>query len=616
MSDTLGRVRRSQVVMLNGPGAIIDFRAGKHGGAAVSVVAAGLDDWDRMAPPAGLMNPQRVSEPRLEKKLNVRGFRLPPVSEPPPPGREADADRPVLPASRFPEWLTCPSCNLIQPIRRWSEEADDPAPYCALCSDRAKQRVHVVPARFILACDQGHLDEFPWQDWLDHATSCNRRKPLKLEGVGAGLKGLELSCTGCGLHRSMDGAFSPQALRDLGHRCAGRRPWLPGSPVFCGQIPHVVQRGASNLYFPATESALSIPPWDDDLQAQIGEWWVQVATAASPEDRDAVVRLVIWPVWEGPDKTVEDLQQRIRQRIELLESDAAVNLRFEEYLQLNSGHDTDDEGSELSLRNEGTPLVLAGHFGRVTQVTRLREVRALYGFSRIHPPSGGFGAATVAPISLRPKHWLPAIEVRGEGIFLTLNEERLRAWEGRDRVMARAAALDARNRSAVKERYGADAKPEFKITPRYVLIHTLAHLLMSELALECGYSTSSLRERLYVETGEPGMAGLLIFTATSDADGTLGGLVRQARQDRIADLVQSAVDDARWCSSDPLCMSGAVSFSEGLNGAACHSCSLAPETSCETFNHYLDRAFVVGMPGDGDLPPDEQIGFFNDLPKP
>ena len=161
--------------------------------------------------------------------------------------------------------------------------------------------------------------------------------------------------------------------------------------------------------------------------------------------------------------------------------------------------------------------------------------------------------------------------------------------------MARAAVLDARNREAVRRDWGPDAKPDLEITPRYVLIHTLAHLLMSELALECGYSTSSLRERLYVETGEPGMAGLLIYTSTSDADGTLGGLVRQARPDRIADTLP--VGGGRRSSGVRRIRSacrGRSSFSEGLNGAACHSCSLAPETSCETFNHYLDRAFVVG----------------------
>lgn len=610
MSDALGRVRRSQVIMLHGPGAIIDFRAGKHGGAAVSVVAAGLEEWDSKAPPAGLMNPQRVSEPRLEKKLNVRGFRLPPVGD----ERDPEPKRPVLPAARFPEWLTCPSCNLIQPLRRWSEDEGDPAPYCALCSDGQKHRVHVVPVRFILACELGHLDEFPWPKWISHSSSCGARKPLKLEGVGAGLKGLRLSCTGCGEGRSMEGVFSPSAMRDLGVWCSGRRPWLEGAPVSCSHVPHVLQRGASNLYFPATESALSIPPWDDDLQAAMGEWWVQVATASTPEDRNAVVRQYIWPIWEGPDRTLEDLQERVRQRVELLDSEAALNLRFQEYLQLNSGRDTDDDASELSLRNEGTPAALASYFARVTQVTRLREVRALYGFSRISAPSGGPGAPSIAPLSRKPKHWLPAIEVRGEGIFITLEDERLRKWERRKRVVDRAAVLDARNRDAVRARLGADAKPDFEISPRYVLVHTLAHLLMSELALECGYSTSSLRERLYVETGDPGMAGFLIYTSTSDADGTLGGLVRQARADRIDDLVRSAIDSARWCSSDPLCMSGAVSFSEGLNGAACHSCALAPETSCETFNHYLDRAFVVGTPEDRSFPADEQIGFFIDLP--
>lgn len=613
MSDELGKVRRSQVVMTHGPGAIMDFRAGAQGGAAVSVVAAGLDEWDRSARPAGLLNPQRVSEPRLEKKLNVRGFRLPPVGEETRPGREPDPRRPVLPAARFPEWLTCPSCNLLQPVRRWTEAEGSPAPYCRRCSDEQGDRVHVVPVRFILACDQGHLDEFPWREWLEHAAACGRSKPLKLEGVGAGLKGLELVCTGCGSRRSMDGAFSPHTIRRMGLACGGRRPWLPGGPEVCRASPVVVQRGASNLYFAAMESALSIPPWDDDLQAAIGDHWAQVISATTPHDRDEVVRLVIWPVWEGPELTMEELQRKVRERIALLASGASENLRFEEYRHLRSDRETADERSELSIRSEPPPASLEGYVSHVTQVVRLREVRALYGFSRIHPPSGGFGSGSIAKLSRTPKHWLPGVEVRGEGVFLTLDEGRLESWEARERVRARAAALDRKQREELRARLGEDAQPPFTISPRFLLVHTLSHALMRELALECGYSTSSLRERLYVEERAPGMCGVLIYTSTSDADGTLGGLVRQGRPDRFEHLFLSAIENSRWCSSDPLCMSGVATLSDGLNGAACHACAMAPETSCETFNRFLDRALLIGAPEDAALPPEEHLGFFGDL---
>jgi hypothetical protein len=126
---------------------------------------------------------------------------------------------------------------------------------------------------------------------------------------------------------------------------------------------------------------------------------------------------------------------------------------------------------------------------------------------------------------------------------------------------------------------------------------------MRQLALTCGYSTASLRERLY--TGAE-TCGLLIYTATTDADGTLGGLQRQGEERRIGQLLRDAVASQRWCSSDPLCISGAMMFSNETNGAACHACVLAPETSCEEFNRFLDRAFLVGLPSD------PAVGFFRE----
>lgn len=604
MTDNrLGKVRRSQAVMTYGPGAIVDFRAGGHGGAAVSVVAAGLDEWDRWAKPAGLMNRQCVREPRLEKALGVMGFRLPPVGS----GKEKDGKAPpLLPGIRFPAWLLCPKCGLLQEARNWGADPGDPALYCGKCSSAAGHRIHVVPVRFILACEHGHLDEFPWHRWVGHKPECSRRSPLCLTGEGAGLKGLTLSCTGCGQRRSMDGAFSKEAMSQLGVKCAGKRPWLPAGPEACQskRPPVVVQRGASNLYFPAVESALDIPPWSDDIQDALGHHWANIVSGDTPEDMDRYIEKFVWPAWEGPNITLEILKAKVRQRIELLDAPDRPDLRWEEYLQLTSGQKTMEEDSEFSLRPEKVPDTLAGMVGYLARVVRLREVRAIKGFTRIHPPSGDDRMAT---LSVRKKTWLPAIEVRGEGIFLALDEGRVREWEARDDAKARAKSVDDRHVADWQQRMGDGSLPPFRVTARYMLVHTLAHALMRQLSLECGYSTSALRERLYVVGQAPGMCGILIYTSTSDADGTLGGLVRQGSAKRMGPLLRASLKAIEWCSNDPLCSKGINSLSEGMNLAACHSCVLAPETACEQFNRFLDRAMLIGEPGNPGL------GFLSSL---
>jgi hypothetical protein len=231
-------------------------------------------------------------------------------------------------------------------------------------------------------------------------------------------------------------------------------------------------------------------------------------------------------------------------------------------------------------------------------VTRLREVRALQGFSRILPPAGG---DTLAPLFTSDPRWRPAIEVRGEGLFLVLDEGRLDAWERQDDVVARIRELDARYVARARR---WNHEPDRQITPRLVLIHTLAHALVDQLALDAGYPAASLRERLYVG---PEMSGFLIYTATTDSAGSLGGLVAQGEPLRLEQAVTSAIARAAWCSADPICVETEAQGADGLNLAACHACSLLPETSCEEMNILLDRALLVGTPEDS------SIGFFADM---
>jgi hypothetical protein len=205
--------------------------------------------------------------------------------------------------------------------------------------------------------------------------------------------------------------------------------------------------------------------------------------------------------------------------------------------------------------------------------------------------------------------WLPAIEVLGEGIFLHLNRERLEEWEQREPVKQRAARVNA-NYVARATAFGT--APDRVITPRLLLIHTLAHILINEWSLECGYPAASLRERLYVS--QPGdhhqMEGVLIYTATTDSAGSLGGVVAQARPGRLGATIAQAVRRASWCSADPLCVEADAAGVDSLNLAACHACLLLPEVSCEEANVILDRALIVGTPES------PEIGFFADLVNP
>jgi hypothetical protein len=281
------------------------------------------------------------------------------------------------------------------------------------------------------------------------------------------------------------------------------------------------------------------------------------------------------------------------------------NLRVEEYVRLTSDGQTDND--TFQVKQERVPDKIASTIASLARVERLREVRALTGFKRIYdslsvtdPDRGAFGDLC-DPAAPRP--WLPAVEVRGEGIFVSLRREAVEAWiSDNPGVRERAAQLNAAGSGRLGRNPAGGSLDVF--SPTYLLVHSLAHAVIKRLSFECGYDVASLRERIYVGQ-EPWMAGFLIFTSTSDSDGTLGGLERQGRADRFGRIVATALHDNAWCSSDPLCKEGISSTSESLNLAACHGCLLLPETCCETGNRYLDRLMLVS---DRTQP---ETGFFN-----
>lgn len=594
--EPLGSVRRSQLVSSFGIGAIVDLEKG-------SFMPMGLEDWEETTRLPSL----RIGEPRLQAMLRVSHFRLGPVKEDLPDTKQVRA-RSTVPAVRFPEWHECPSCHRIGKQGAPFELAADGGRLTCLAHGVP---VHTTPVRFVLACRRGHIEDFPW-DWWAH-----RDKPegicespslyLGTFGRSASLSDLYVRCDACGtkdhpVQKSLGDAFRADAMK--GFSCPGFRPWLYDREQGCDQQVLAIQRGASNVHFGVVCSALSIPPASEAISLIVQE--IRSVLDAVPEPS-------LLPVLEGLGQqygvTAEQLLSAYRQ-LRTLETDGTAlterRARIEEYTALSE--DREDpvvSGVVPEFRNRVTPPPpsLTHWFDLVGAASRLREVRALAGFSRIEPypvaaehVSRAIQEGLVSPLSKSPRNWLPAAEIRGEGIFFRFRTDAVNAWINANTELAhRTAILETRSRRIAEQR-GYDRN--YTITPRLLLVHSFSHALIRQISVECGYSASALRERLYVSEADgsrPPMNGVLIYTGSPDSEGSLGGLVRLAEPELLEPIIKRTLDSVSWCGSDPVCIETDPNQSgERISGSACHCCLLLPETACEKFNRELDRVVLIG----------------------
>lgn len=572
----VGKLRPTQVVTQQGPGAVVDLPE-------LSVLIAGIDEWR-------VKGTDRIAEPRLETFLNAAG-----LFRPPQPGSGTSGG---VPAYVFPEWLVCPNarCRMLARIENFSWVGPPAGEFRCPRDFRhgGQTQVPAFPARFMIACPKGHLDDFPWTSWAhDGPSPCDR--PLRLDDMGwsGSVNDLVVRCEGCDARRPMGGVFEGDVIKD----CSRRRPWLGPSDHDdnCKEKPWVILRGASNAYFPVVASALSIPPYSDPIQLAIAPF---LDTLRELDSVDAIKQVAGYNLLGDLLASYTPDELLVATRGEVTETE---RLRPAEYGAFLHPPDPAQPPHEFEVRHVGVPPGAdASLLATVAAATRLREVRALRGFTRIESGVDIGDLADVAqlnvdmaPIGPADMRWRPAVELRGEGIFLSLEERALQDWESATPIVAQAKELSARFKEYQADR--SDGRNQCHPSPgmRYVLLHSLAHALIRRLCLHSGYSSSALRERIYSTSEAQPMAGLLIYTASSDSEGSLGGLVDQATPDRFGVVLQDALSDAELCAQDPLCGAGEISGAAGLNGAACHACLLLAETSCETSNQFLDRAVLV-----------------------
>ncbi|MDT0475891.1 DUF1998 domain-containing protein [Streptomyces sp. DSM 41014] len=589
-----GAVRRAQAITTYGVGSLI---AVDH----ESFIVSGLDDAEESW---GAGESPRIHERRLARLLGVSYFRLPPASD--------DTSRDGIRVRRFPLTHSCPECGDLQRHR----DFDPPSgrSVCGVCE------ADLVPSRFVVACEAGHLGEFPYREWVHRSTDrdaasvgqCGGKLKLRTSGRTSSLRSILVSCT-CGraAEVSMEGSFRRNALRDLGLTCRGTRPWLGSSAEAqeCGLALRTLQRGSSTAWQPVLRSALSIPPWSDGRADPLAEHWDKLRAR---EERQRVADYLDGAFPGGCPIPLDEVMTLLAaERAEDSDGEAEPTfdhryraLRDKEYERLRAGNDESEHSHDEQFVCEaplGDPSVLEplGVTGPML-VKKVREVRALKAFTRLDEPDSKTRVKEM-PLSDRTLAWLPAMEVRGEGVFLRLDDTRLATWEKATAVAARVERMrDAHQRRLEQRADDPSLIVPSPATPRMVLLHTLAHVLINEWSLEAGYPSAALRERLYAADD---MAGVLVYTATSDSAGSLGGLVAQGEPGTLARNLRSAVRRAEWCSADPLCME---TEADGINLAACHACVMLPETSCEHNNNLLDRALLVGTPDD------PEVGFFTD----
>ena len=592
----LGTVRRSQLISTFGIGAIVDLEKG-------SFMPMGLEDWERVTNLPSLS----IGEPRLQAMLRVSHFRLGPVREDIAGTTQVRA-RSVAPAMRFPEWHECPRCHRIGKQGEPFELADDGARLRCLAHGGS---VYTTPVRFVVACRSGHLSDFPWAWWAHRGRPdgvCSQPSLyLGSQGRSASLSDLYVRCAACSSEErptsnTLGDAFGAHALS--GSACSGFRPWLYDREPNCQQPIRALQRGASNVHFPVVCSALSIPPASEAVSLIVQE--LRSLLDAVPED---TLPAVLTGVAAQYGVSVEQMLIAYR-NLRTMETGATSLTerlaRAEEYAALSE--DRDDPviaGVVPQFHNLASqpPAALCTWFDLIGAASRLREVRVLTGFSRIEPypvsaerVNQAITAGNVSPLSKTPRNWLPAAEIRGEGIFLRFRTDEVDKWiKENTALVRRAAILEARSRHMAD---GRGYIRDYTITPRLLLVHSFAHALIRQISVECGYSASALRERLYVAEADgigPSMNGVLVYTGSPDSEGSLGGLVRLADAKLLEPIVLRTLRNASWCGSDPVCLETDPSQSgERVSGASCHCCLLLPETACERFNRELDRAMLVG----------------------
>jgi hypothetical protein len=605
-----GEIRRSQILSTFGPGSMVDLPNS-------SIIIGGLNHWQFGS------DRKRIYEDRLEQylknKLDVDDIKM---YEPPSSKQDPTSGRTGITSFVFPEWV------VAQIEETWKAPNGKEYRTRPLLKrsrlvrgkylDENRKKHPVVPVRFVQACLNGHISDINWYAFVhkDLNSSCRAQLWLDEGGTGSDFADIFVRCEACkdavgqALRRPLSDATLPNNVV-LG-RCEGHRPWLgPAAAESTCVVPEtgkqnynrLLVRSASNAYFSQVISVIALPEADEALREsvdQVFEDFLQYAEDVDDIKRDRKKQKVAAALEGFRDEAIWAEVNRRKNNI-VPEDKTIKQVEIETLLSQPNEVGEDIPEGDFYARNlpvSGLSPILKPKIERIVLVHRLREVMAQVGFTRFEPAIpdvDGELKLNVSPAALDIDiSWVPAIENKGEGIFLAFKESAINDWLSRDAVKERGIALNQGFEIWMKRKGIESSKFLFPGVP-YIMLHSLSHLLITAVSLECGYSTSAIRERIYA--GSSGY-GILLYTGSTGSEGTLGGLVQVGKN--IEKHLATALELGRLCSNDPVCaqhMPQNPHEERFLHGAACHGCLLIAETSCERRNEFLDRALVVETVG-------------------
>jgi len=547
---------------------------------------------------------------RIKRNLSVSGRLL----LPPEAGIDEKANLKInggtIPTERFPSWAVCQACNLLH-FKPWLKQGlnINDRILCAICSTGELQQV-----TWCATSSLAGLMDVPWHR-ICHTNTDTRCPPernasyLKLEQDDRGR--WKVICTKCKSPR----AFERADFNEYFHYQPGVKL---GSHTGDNAIVYTIMEvNDPRVYSAANERALVIPPESNiDRKSLVYRLQqhshivsdIKNATRALQRRREIKKALRTFRCTE--DDLFEALESIDREQAltgGLLDNFDSCDMRGDEYEALVTQHQFSSEADFITrhftnewhnyVESQLSTLELrftASLVDRLVAVDRLRVIEVFQGFQRYASDSDSIDSQVIqSPDFTGTLDWLPAIELFGEGIFFSLDCEKLEQWELNINVRRRAQEIEERyNESEI------DLPEEVLPTPRFIMLHTLAHLFMRELESSAGYPAASLQERIYCSTSGS-MAGILIYTAVPDVAGSLGGIVALAKPEKFSRILDATMREAEWCSMDPVCSEMEGQGPSWLNRAACHGCALVPDTSCSYHNVFLDRVFIKGNLDEG-----------------
>lgn len=620
-----GKIRPSQLVTSYGPGSLLQTNFD-------SVLIMGIDFW---------FNKNKYVKKNhtyLQQITKRNHFRE--------PKKENPNNRNIACIS-FPRWGFCKVCRKLQ--RHNSKSGKNGKHMCTIHS----QNGELLPARLVVTCERGHLDEFPWVQWA-HS---NREKPVPicqnpdLKWVGgannSSISSYVVECKFCGAKNSLRGAtdrrkgielYNSDSGKFFQYQCTGQIPWLHQEEKCVyeddagkshpekTEIAFGILSRATSMYYPKKITGIIIPelahPIVKYLETDTGKEKIKSYSESLDLTGINLLKKIAELLLKNVDEfkinsyTVDEIfyfLNKMDERSTTSKINSEMELRKIEYDDLKRNvseykldrkeNDPDIVINDVELNSSNSAI-----FESIRQISTLTAIEVLRYFTRLNPPKKNniceiqiTSGTTKNNDHIKPKNWLPCVIKKGEGLFMVFRKDFLNKYLNHPEIKKRLAAMLANHKEWEKF---SNWVPDIQIDEQFILLHSISHIIIKELAFNSGYGEASLSERIY---SSEEMHGLLIYT-TSTGDGSMGGLVKQKDLKKI---ILGGLLNKEVCSRDPICINTDPNTLHEVklpiylrqNGSACFGCMMVPETSCEYFNRMLDRKILV----------DKKIGILQDL---